>query len=192
MIHLQVKLHVMELIVRDIQESDIQEIVDYWHKSEPKFLESINVDISKIVSEEETARIFRLCVPENRQEGDRITLVACHGDRVVGYTNLNFFGDKEAKEAYAHVHTIDPKYRSKGVAAFVFKQVVHLFFSHFGLRTLKLQTSASNTRINNLLRRQGLLPVNKIYMEKPDGMAKPGYFYVYDVPKDPFLMSKTE
>lgn len=183
MIYLKSELHGKEFMVRDIQESDIPAIVDYWHKSTPEFLTSIGVDTNKLVSEEETAGLFRRSLPENRQENDRFTLVACLGDQAVGYTNLNFVGDKQA---YGHVHIIDPKYRNKGVAAFLFKQVVGLFFRHFNLNTLKFQTSASNHRINALLTRQGLVPNEKVYIEKPDGMARPGHFYIYDVPKNVF------
>ncbi len=172
------KINGLDIVVRDLEAADIPAIVGYWHRSDPKVLESIGVDLTKIVSEEETASIFRRSLEKTCRPGDRVTLVITHDDRVVGYTNLNFVAKAEA---YVHVHIIDPRYRCKGLVSVLFPHAARLFFDLFGVRTLKFQTSASNARINALLRRQGLSDPRSVYIEKPDGMAKAGSFFEYEI-----------
>jgi RimJ/RimL family protein N-acetyltransferase len=182
-------LHEQEVILRDIEEEDIPAIVEYWHQNDPEYFDSIGVDIKKIRSTSDTAALFRGSIGAKHVAGNRITLVVTVDRQVAGYTNINL---KTNDEGYAHVHIIHPRYRNKGIAAYLYGDAIKLIFGQFGMRRLGFQTSVTNNRINALLAKQGIKPLEKIFIEKPDGMAKPGEFYIYELLCDQFMTTLSD
>ena len=49
----------MPLVIRDLDALDVPALVTYWHDSDPAYLHSIGVDLSKLTSREDTRQRFR-------------------------------------------------------------------------------------------------------------------------------------
>lgn len=172
--------------MRDISSGDIDEIVSYWHDSDGDFLTSIGVNLEKIVSRETTQEIFSRSLPENRNKKDRVTLVFVADDILIGYTNLNF--SEHNDEVYAHVHLIKPEYRNKGIVPSLFADVIGVFYRHFNVGQLILQTNTKNKKINSLLINRGLEITKTEYIDKPDGMGSVGEYNFFYVPREKFII----
>jgi RimJ/RimL family protein N-acetyltransferase len=173
--------------LRDLEIRDIEAIVSYWHDSPTEYLESVGADTSKVKTREDTARAFRQSIKGVRERFGRATLIVSQGERVIGYTNINYKADAVA---YAHVHLIAPELRGTGLAAQLFRLAVSVFLTEFPTRELRFQANTKNQRVNRYLQKMGLTPCKTEYLDDPDGMARAGTFNLYIL--DPTQFSETQ
>jgi RimJ/RimL family protein N-acetyltransferase len=179
MVHLRTKFHRRQVVIRDVEERDLDTLVSYWHDNDLAYLKSLGVDVSKLAAREVTRSRFLSSLPDAPRPRERATFVVTADDELVAYTNLNF---KSLDEAYVHVHTLARNSLAKALAYALFPQMVTIFFASYPITRLLMQTSPENQNINRLLTRFGLTP-ERVYIEKPDGMARPGEFNVYEIPR---------
>lgn len=166
------------LVIRNIEQADIDALVDYWHSATPDYIRSIGALPEKIRSRRETAEKFVSSLEYQPRQSGKATLIVQHGDELVGYTFLNI---DEQLIAYAHAHVIHPAYRGRGLASILFAAMIAAFAA-CGIERLCFQTSPENERIGNLLVKFGLT-ARQIQLDEPDGMARPGIFDLYEIDK---------
>jgi RimJ/RimL family protein N-acetyltransferase len=172
--HQRIRFGDMEVVLRDLEEGDVDTIVSYWYDNTHDYLRSIGVDVRKLTSREEMGRRMRATIGVAQPE--RAYFVVAEGAKLLAYTNLNFRGPEVA---YAHVHVLDQSLRGQGLASQFFGRAFQVFFERFpSLKKVVLETSPENRAVNGLLRKFGLTPV-ETELEVPDGMARPGKFNVY-------------
>ena len=170
------------LVIRDIEQADIEALVDYWHSATPTYVRSIGALPEKIGPRSATAEIFVRSLMYQPGQPGRVTFVVQHGDELIGYTHLNI---DEEFTAYAHAHVIHPGLRGRGLASLLFRAMIAAFTT-CGIERLYFQTSAENEHINNLLVKFGLT-AEQIQLDEPDGMARPGMFNLYRIDKSAML-----
>jgi hypothetical protein len=94
--------------------------------------------------------------------------------RLIGFTNLL---RRSEMENYSHWHILDPDVRAGGISSAVYPTRLDLYFGLFPIERLVHQTRVSNTGVNRMLDR--FVPVAKTeFVERPDGLAKPGEFHM--------------
>ena len=177
MIHLRTDFHGREVAIRDVEESDIETLVSYWHDSDPAYLASLGVNLAKLTSREQTRARFLSSLPGAQENPERATFVVTADGRPVAYTNLNF---RSMDEVYVHFHTLERGALVKGLVYFLFPEMLKIFFRRFPITRLIMQTSPENENINRFLGRFGLTP-RRAYLSTPDGMARAGEFNVYEI-----------
>lgn len=95
------------------------------------------------------------------------------GGRLVGFTNLL---RKTETDNYSHWHILDPAARAGGISSAVYMTRLDLYFGLFPIERLIHQTRVTNTGVNRMLDK--FVPVAKTeFVERPDGLAKPGEFH---------------
>jgi hypothetical protein len=94
--------------------------------------------------------------------------------RLLGFTNLL---RKTADVNYSHWHIIDPQVRSMGISSAVYPVRLDLYFGLFPIERLVHQTRITNTGVNRMLDKYAPIAVTE-FVEKPDGLAKPGEFHM--------------
>jgi RimJ/RimL family protein N-acetyltransferase len=168
------------LVVRDMNESDIEPFVSYWHDGGAN-LEFLGIDRAKLGSREHTRSRFReYC----RRDGspEVIGFTFCHDNRVIGYTNINIMG---RPKGYVHVHLTDPQARSRGILSTIFLHSLPVIASHvlreLPIDGLVLETRTRNLGINRVMQKTGLRPTATRYLENPDGVAGPGEFNIFEL-----------
>jgi RimJ/RimL family protein N-acetyltransferase len=181
MIYFVEKIKTFNVVVRDIEFRDINPITDYWHESDSGYLQSIGVDINKIVSREVTAAAFQAALPHARGQRDRIVLIFEVDNKLIGYTNVNF---NQSGSPFGHVHIIDVSYRNKGIIPLIFFKVITIFYNHFHIENLYLQTNVNNKRINNLLFKRNISHIKTEYISKPDGMGAVGTYNLFSCSRE--------
>lgn len=168
----------LELRFRDLEEPDIPVIVSYWCESSLEYLRSIGVDTSKVGDKQAVQHRFRQAIPaEGRTRSTIVLVVEAPGRGLVGYTSLN---SSDRDGGYAHVHILDEKLRGAGMAPFFFHRVIRFFLQQCSVDRIVFQASPENTNVNRLLQKSGLVP-RRTYLQHPDGMARPGFFNVYEL-----------
>jgi RimJ/RimL family protein N-acetyltransferase len=184
MIHFEIDLQGELLRLRDLQEEDIPALVSYWLDSSPEYIRSIGADPRKIPSRDQLLATYRSALPEHGAGRSRVVLVVESAEgHLIAYTNLTI---KSADESYAHVHILDPAYRSRGIAQTLFPHAIRQFFRLVPIRKILMQTSPENQRVNRFLQAVGLTP-EQVHIANPDGMARPGDFNVYTLERRLFL-----
>lgn len=97
--------------------------------------------------------------------------------KLLGFTNLL---RKTQDLNYSHWHIIDPKARAGGVSSAVYPTRLDLYFGLFPIERLIHQTRMTNTGVNRMLDKYVPVAVTE-FVEKPDGLAKPGEFHMRHV-----------
>lgn len=166
--------------VRELAEADLPALVRYWHESPPEYLEGMGVDLRKLASRAETEARFRAALPGAAGPQRHVALAIEVLDRFVGYTNAYL---DERRVGHAHVHVIEPALRRGGLGSQLFQRVLGLYFGHFRLKALVLQTHPDNLAIERLLGSFGMQP-ELVHDLDPSGMARPGIFHQYRIVAD--------
>ena len=174
--YLRFQTELGEVVFRDLAEADLDALVDYWHGgvADHAFL---GIDLERLGSPEDTRARFRAAIRSEGSGQKTVAFIVARGDRVLAYTNVNFRG----RDGYAHVHFIDPEARNRGAASSLVPSVLEIFLTHLPIDRLVLEARTRNARINRVLEKIGLEPVETRRLEKPDGLALPGEFHVYHV-----------
>lgn len=95
-------------------------------------------------------------------------------NRLVGFTNLL---RRTPDTNFSHWHIIDSSVRAGGLSSAVYPARLDLYFGLFPIDRLIHQTRVTNTGVNRMLDR--FVPIAATeFVEKPDGLAKPGEFHI--------------
>jgi len=94
--------------------------------------------------------------------------------RLIGFTNLL---RKSPQENYSHWHIIDPKDRASGISSLIYPTRIDLYFNLFPIERLIHQTRVTNTGVNRMLDKYVTIAKTE-FVERPDGLAKPGEFHI--------------
>ena len=179
MIYVNTTFHGHEVVIRDIEKADVETLVSYWHDTDPAYISSLGVDLTKLASRDLTRARFLSSLPGAPQPPERATFVVTGDGQLVAYTNLNF---KSMDEVYVHVHTVVRSSLAKALVYAYFPDMIRIFFDCFPITQLTMQTSPENHNINRFLAKFGLAG-RRVYLATPDGMARPGDFNVYQIPR---------
>lgn len=178
--YLRTELGDAEVVLRDLDEDDIETFVAYWHESPPEHLDFLGVDRKKLGTPADTRERFRRSIRSGDPRQERVVFVVTVDGRPVAYTNLHFVSP--AKN-YIHGHVVDEELRDRGLASLMSLHVIEVAFREFAIDRLILQTRATNDRINHVLEKLGLESAPR-HLTEPDGLPTPGDFLVCEIDRD--------
>jgi [ribosomal protein S5]-alanine N-acetyltransferase len=142
-----------KLSVREINESDFENIIDYFLNADKNFLLAMGVDESKLPERQEWLKLlsdeFELPVKKKKL----YYIIWLLNDEPLGHSNINkiIFGE----EAYMHLHMWHPEKRQKGIGLEFMKMSLRLYFDKFELKKLFCEPYAKNPAPNKTLERLG-------------------------------------
>lgn len=142
-----------ELSVRELQQSDINLIADYWLKSDKSFMEAMGVDVTKIPAREQWFEMLMEQISLPIEEKKSYCIIWLVNDKPIGHSNINkiVFG----KEAYMHLHIWETTKRKKGVGVDLVKLTLPYFFKNYKLEKLYCEPYALNPAPNKTLEKIG-------------------------------------
>lgn len=138
---------------RELQESDIELVADYWSNASDSYLIGMGVDISKMPSR----RIFleRLMEQINSpyEAKKAYCIIWTLDQQPVGHSNVNpiVFGE----EAYMHLHMWKRDTRQRGLGTELVKMTLPFFFENLQLKKLFCEPYALNSAPNKALEKAG-------------------------------------
>lgn len=130
--------------VRDLKESDISKILDYWHRSPNNFLENMGVDLNKMPSEFEMKKIllekFQNITKDKSFKST--VLIITYEDQAVGVHSL--FPIEVGEHAVFHAHIFDENFRGKGIAQISYMKACKIFIERFSFKRILFKTPVRN------------------------------------------------
>lgn len=141
------------LSVRELQESDIDAIINYWLNADGAFLEGMGVDLNKIPVREEWTNMLLEQLSQSIEEKKSYCVIWMVGQKPVGHSNVNkiIFGE----EAYMHIHLWNAEVRKKGFGTEFVKMSLPYFFKNLNLKKLYCEPYALNPAPNKMLEKVG-------------------------------------
>lgn len=155
------------LTVREIQQIDIAVIVSYWLESDPRFLQSIGVDLTKLPERRQLTSMIEEQLTQPYEKKKAYAIIWEINGKAAGHCNVNkiLFG----KEAYMHLHLWNSDTRKKGAGTALVKMSVPYFFNNLQLEKLYCEPYALNPAANKTLEKTGFQFV-KEYITIPGGI----------------------
>jgi hypothetical protein len=156
----------------DVTEADLDVIADYFTRPDAH-LDTL-IDRTKFPGREALRERYALW----KHTGDPAQMSSIFAlrldGRLIGFTNLL---RKTDLDNYSHWHIIEPGDRAGGISSAVYPTRLDLYFELFPIERLIHQTRITNTGVNRMLDK--FVPIAKTeFVERPDGLAKPGEFHI--------------
>ncbi len=165
------------LILREVEESDLHTLVDYWMDASDDHLELLGVDRTALGSRDDIEGRFRSYLPSSGPIDKALWVTTVDGV-VSAYVNIHL---KAPDENYLHGHIIRADLRGRGIGYDGTLNVVRQAFARYAaMESILLVTQPHNERVNGLLTKLGLRSQRR-YLERPDGLPQPGWFFVYEI-----------
>jgi RimJ/RimL family protein N-acetyltransferase len=144
---------VQELTVREIKESDIDLIIQYWMNAGNDHLVAMGVDLAKLPSETDWQRMLasQILLP-NPEKQSYCTIWELNG-KPIGHCNVNkiIFGE----EASMHLHIWYAEERKMGLGVAFIKKSLPFFFNQLHLKKVYSEPYALNEAPNRTLAKAG-------------------------------------
>lgn len=155
-----------------LTDADLDTMADYFARPDPH-LDTL-IDRARMPPKEAVRERYAAW----RWSGDPAQMASVFAlrldGRLVGFTNLL---RRTADVNYSHWHIIDPAARAGGLSTAIYATRLDLYFELFPIERLIHQTRVTNTGVNRMLDK--FVPVAETaFVEKPDGLAKPGEFHM--------------
>jgi RimJ/RimL family protein N-acetyltransferase len=147
------------LSVREIQETDITPIVEYWLTADPAFLTAMGVDLDKMPPQEEWTSMLTEQLAQSYPEKKSYCIIWLADQKAIGHCNVNKI--KFGEEAYMHLHMWNAKQRNKGFGAELVKISIPYFFENLGLKKIYSEPYALNPAPNKALENAGFSFIKK-------------------------------
>ena len=128
------------LSVRELQQTDINSIIDYWLNSDPSFIEAMGVDKAKILSRIQWKEMLTEQIEQPYQKKQSYCTIWLLNEKPIGHCNVNkiIF----AEEAYMHLHIWKAEYRKSGTGTALVKKSIPFFF-----KNLKMNDTAASCEL---------------------------------------------
>ncbi len=141
------------LSVREIRETDIPLIIDYWLGADAAFLAGMGADINKIPPHEEWVQMLTAQLSQSYEEKKSYCIIWLVDDEPVGHSNTNkiIFGE----EAFMHLHLWKADKRQKGIGTTLVKMTLPYFFDNLQLKKLYCEPYALNPAPNKTVEKIG-------------------------------------
>lgn len=141
------------LSVREIRDTDFENIVDYFLKSDKDFLLGMGVDVCKLPEKDEWLKSlsgeYQLPIINKKN----FYVIWTLSNEPVGHSNINkiIYG----QQAFMHLHLWQSGKRQKGMGSEFIKMSLPWYFDNFKLKKLYCEPYALNPAPNRALSKSG-------------------------------------
>ena len=142
-----------ELSVREIKESDIPLIINYWINAEPAFLTGMGVDLDKMPLKEEWRPMLTQQIQLPYEQKKSYCIIWELNGKPIGHCNVNNINFGE--EASMHLHIWYAEERKMGLGVPFIKLSLPFFFKNLLLKKICCDPYALNPAPNKTLHKAG-------------------------------------
>ncbi len=131
--------------VRELTESDIPIMMNYWFRSPPGFIESMGVDPAKMPSESEMEAGMRARMQASRAlpKPNSSGVAIVYDGKFIGQHSVNQL--TEDGSAIFHAHIFSPEFRGRGIGMHSYPKACRFFMDRFNLKRILFKTPLQNT-----------------------------------------------
>lgn len=158
----------IQINVREMEKTDINQFVDYWFKSDVDFLLSMGVDLSKLPSRQEMTKGMVQHIDKPIKEKLSYYLVWELNGSAIGHTNVNQI--EIGIQAYMHLHIWNKGVRRKGLGFALARMSIPIFFEKLQLKQLFCEPYIKNEAPHRALKKLGF-EFQKKYRTQPGPLS---------------------
>jgi len=144
---------VQELTVREINETDIALIIQYWLTASDDYLMAMGVDLAKMPAVSDWQRMLASQILLPYREKQSYCTIWELDDKPIGHCNVNkiIYGE----EASMHLHIWYAEERKMGLGVAFIKRSLPFFFNNLQLKKIYSEPYAINEAPNRTLAKAG-------------------------------------
>ncbi len=143
----------MTLIVREMVNSEVDVVINYFLGSTPEYLDMLGVDPSRLPPPESwRERLQRESVRPIERRGWMV-LIWLSDDQPIGFSSSDKITYGE--QAHMHLHVTDPERRNRGIGAECVRRSADNYFERLNLKRLFCEPNAFNVAPNRALQKAG-------------------------------------
>ncbi|MBL0359276.1 MAG: GNAT family N-acetyltransferase [Chitinophagaceae bacterium] len=141
------------LSVREIEQTDVALITNYWLTAEPGFLQAMGVDLNKMLTREQWISMLQQQLEQTYEQKKSYCIIWELNGNPIGHCNVNSieFGNIAAM----HLHIWYAAERKLGLGPAFIKMSLPYFFNHLQLKTICCEPYALNPAPNKALAKAG-------------------------------------
>ncbi|NAS29785.1 GNAT family N-acetyltransferase [Flavobacteriaceae bacterium R38] len=143
----------MKLSTREMSESDIKKIVDYFVDADIEYLKGMGADKSKLPDREKWIEKLHLEFQKSYKEKKFYYIIWLVDNQAVGHSNINNINFGES--ATMHLHLWKNNIRKKGLGLEFVKRSIPYYFKNFELKNLICEPYSKNIAPNKVLKKIG-------------------------------------
>ena len=143
----------MTFTVREMLNSEVEIIIDYFRAASPEFLEMLGVDPSRLPTPDGWRERFQRGSAGPIEQRSWLVLIWLLDDRPVGFSSSDKITYGE--QANMHLHVTDPERRNGGIGAECVRRSADIYFDRLKLKRLFCEPNAFNVAPNRALQKAG-------------------------------------
>jgi RimJ/RimL family protein N-acetyltransferase len=143
----------MKLSVREMKFEEAGMIINYFHQSTPEHLEMLGVDPTRLLPPEKWLEYYRREYSQPIDKRKTFLVIWKSGDAPIGFSTADKIS--YGREAYMHLHILDPEQRNAGNGTACVKETSRIYFDAFKLDRLFCEPNAFNVAANRTLQSAG-------------------------------------
>lgn len=159
-------IRLSDIHVDDFTEQDIAPCLDYWYRSPPSLMESMNIDVGKLPSERRMQELLRILVQRARGGAAPAPILAIrHIGTAIGVHELTHLSP--GCSAVMHAHIWRARYRGIGIGSVSYPAAMRIFFDRFDLQCIRFETPIDNPSAQRVKRKLGIEPQGESVIDMP-------------------------
>ena len=159
--------------LRDLEKSEIEAVVAYWHRGGAD-LAHLGVDTARMGTPDDMRRWYRSRLRTGDKAQPQIAYAITLDANLVGYTLLNRY---ERGIGHSHWHIIARDVRAQGISSALYPHRIKMYFDTSDIQRLTHQTLTRNIGVNRMLDKF-VAVAETGFVTNPDGLALPGEFHM--------------
>jgi RimJ/RimL family protein N-acetyltransferase len=143
----------MTLTVREMMDSEVDLIIEYFQRSTPEHLETLGVDPSRLPSVESWRERLRRESTLPAEQRAVVLVIWLSDQQPVGFSTSDRI--RYGEQANMHLHVTEPERRHQGIGVEGVRRSVDLYFERLKLKRLFCEPNAFNVAPNRTLQKAG-------------------------------------
>lgn len=143
----------MPLTVREMMDSEVDLIIEYFHSSTPEHLEILGVDPTRLPNPESWRKRFRHEYTRPIEQRATFFVIWMSENRPIGFSTSGQIAYGE--QANMHLHVTDAERRNRGIGVECVRRSVDIYFERLKLKRLFCEPNAFNVAPNRTLQKAG-------------------------------------
>jgi RimJ/RimL family protein N-acetyltransferase len=143
----------MTLTVRQMMDSEVDLIIDYFQRSTPEHLEALGVDPSRLPAVDGWRDRLRREATLPAEQRAVVLVIWLSDGQPIGFSTSDkiLYGE----QANMHLHVTEPERRHQGIGVECVRRSVDLYFEQLKLKRLFCEPNAFNVAPNRTLQKAG-------------------------------------
>ena len=139
--------------VREMLLEEVDVVIDYFHTATPEHLELLGVDPARLPSRSQWKQLYEIDFAQPLEKRRSVLVLWQLQAKPIGFSTVDriVYG----KEAYMHLHVVDPSKRQSGHGEACVRASVEIYFKLLKLERLYCEPNAFNAAPNRTLQKAG-------------------------------------